>query len=61
MPQANLVEQALTDVMLFLPSNMLKKFNNQLETSGYTTWFAAGSAIRITHYDVIDDVITRKL
>jgi len=34
------------------------KINN---TSGYATWFTAGSAIRIAHYDVIDDVITRKL
>jgi len=25
------------------------------------TWFTAGGAIRIAHYDVIDDVITRKL
>jgi len=31
------------------------------ETSGYDTWFTAGGAIRIAHYDVIDDVITRKL
>jgi len=30
-------------------------------TRGYATWFTAGGAIRITHYDVIDDVITRKL
>ena len=30
-------------------------------TSGYATWFTAGGAIHITHYDVIDDVITRKL
>ena len=30
-------------------------------TSGYATWFTAGGAIRITHYDVIDDVVTRKL
>jgi len=30
-------------------------------TSGYATWFSAGGAIRIAHYDVIDDVITRKL
>ena len=28
-------------------------------TSGYATWFTAGGAIRIAHYDVIDDVITR--
>ena len=30
-------------------------------TSGYATWFTAGGAIRIAHYDVIDDGITRKL
>jgi len=29
-------------------------------TSRYATWFTAGGAIRIAHYDVIDDVITRK-
>ena len=28
-------------------------------TSGYATWFTAGDAIRIGHYDVIDDVITQ--
>ena len=27
-----------------------------VETSGYATWFTAGGAIRIAHYDVIDDV-----
>jgi len=31
-----------------------------LKTSGYT-WFTAGGAIRIAHYDVVDDVITLKL
>jgi len=31
------------------------------KTSGYATWFTAGGAIRIAHYDVIDDVITGKL
>ena len=31
------------------------------KTSGYATWFTAGGAIRIAHYDVIDDVTTRKL
>jgi len=31
------------------------------QTSGYATWFTAGGAICIAHYDVIDDVITRKL
>jgi len=30
-------------------------------TSGCATWFTAGGAIRIAHYEVIDDVITRKL
>jgi len=30
-------------------------------TSGYATWFTAGGAIRIAHYDVIDDVIIWKL
>ena len=34
---------------------------NHNRTSGYATWFTAGGAIRIAHYDVIDDVITRKL
>ena len=32
-----------------------------VSTSGYAMWFMAGGAIRITHYDVIDDVITQKL
>jgi len=31
------------------------------KTSGYATWFTAGGAIHIPHYDDIDDVITRKL
>ena len=31
-----------------------------IATSGYATWFMAGGAIRIAHYDVINDVITRK-
>jgi len=30
------------------------------KTSGYATWFTAGGTIRIAHYDVIADVITRK-
>jgi len=33
----------------------------QVITSGYATWFTAGGAIRIAHYDVIYDVIIRKL
>ena len=32
-----------------------------INTSGYATWFTAGGALRIAHYDVNDDVITRKL
>jgi len=38
-----------------------KKHRKIGSTSGYATWFTAGGAIRIAHYDVIDDVITRKL
>jgi len=38
-----------------------KKGKVKRVTSGYATWFTAGGAIRIAHYDVIDDVITRKL
>jgi len=34
---------------------------NIIWTSSYDTWFTAGGAIRIAHYDVSDDVITRKL
>jgi len=30
-------------------------------TSGYATWFTAGGAILIAHYDIIDDIIIRKL
>ena len=30
-------------------------------TSRYATWSTAWGAIRTAHYDVIDDVITRKL
>jgi len=30
-------------------------------TSGYATWFMTGVAIRTAHYDVTDNVITRKL
>jgi len=33
----------------------------KFKTSGYATWFTAGGAIRIAHYDIIDDIITRKL
>jgi len=42
-----------------LLNNIVKYFN--IETSGYATSFTAGGAIRIAHYDVIDDLITRKL
>jgi len=33
----------------------------QYLTSGYATWFTARGAIRIAHYDVIDDIVTQKL
>jgi len=38
-----------------------RKDGQKKKTSGYATWFTAGAAIRIAHYDVIDDVITWKL
>ena len=38
-----------------------RQVNKTEQTSGYATWFTAGGAIRIAHYDVIDDVITGKL
>ena len=37
------------------------KYIALITTSGYATWFTAGGAIRIAHYDVTDDVITWKL
>jgi len=37
------------------------EIRREKKTSGYATWFTAGDAIRIAHYDVINDVITRKL
>jgi len=40
---------------------LINKLTKVEQTSGYATWFTAGGAIRIAHYDVIDDVITRKL
>jgi len=42
------------------PWDKLDYYYNWL-TSGYATWFTVGGAIRIAHYDVIDDVITWKL
>ena len=52
-----------TDRMPFMVSRHRRLMNRDfsVETSGYATWFTAGGAIRIGHYDVIDDVITRKL
>ena len=32
-----------------------------LELAATLRWFTAGGAIRIAHYDVIDDAITRKV
>jgi len=37
------------------------ELRDDIITSGYATWFTAGGAIPIVHYDVIDDVINRKL
>jgi len=34
---------------------------HQISTSGYAMWFTAGGATSIAHFDVIVDVITRKL
>jgi len=42
--------------------NALYEFNMvQIVTSGYATWFTAGGAYCIAHYDITDDAITRKL
>jgi len=38
-----------------------KAWRTDRQTSGYATCFTAGGAIGIVHYDVIDDVVTRKL
>jgi len=43
-----------------MPHHIFQQLTN-IETSGYATWFTVGGAIRIAHYDVIDDLITRKL
>jgi len=55
--------------VLFRPSKLYKCYDDDednddviiIVTSGYATWFTAGGAICIVHYDVTDDVITRKL
>ena len=47
--------------ILYSVKNVEVYVNSLVQTSGYATWFTAGGAIRIAHYDVIDDVITRKL
>jgi len=49
--------QSKIEASLFTRSKDIQE-DTQL-TSGYATWFTAGGAIRIAHYDVIDDVITR--
>jgi len=48
-------------VQLICDARGVLKGGQGVKTSGYATWFTAGSAIRIAHYDVIGDVITRKL
>jgi len=61
-PQANLLacygKLNLTQQMhtFTIKRNVLQHKINT--TSVYATWFTAGGAIRIAHYDVIDDVIT---
>jgi len=47
-------------LVLFHPQTLAQAINYWF-TSGYATWFTAGGAIRIAHYDVIDDVVTRKV
>jgi len=44
----------LSVIYLLAGSSLLSFYNSH-------TWFTAGGAIGIAHYDVIDDVITRKL
>jgi len=41
--------------------NCFSGLSSALITSGYATWFTAGGAIRIAHYDVIDDVVTETI
>ena len=52
---------ALWLLLLLCPQRVLNnnewRYDNIRKTSGYATWFTAGGAIRIAHYDVIDDVI----
>ena len=50
-----------TVTVFISPTTGRKEKDKVLNTSGYATWFTAGGAVRIAHYDVTDDVITRKL
>jgi len=59
-PRTSLEAESRADLYLSHVSSS-EKYKVKKETSGYATWFTAGGAIRIAHYDVIDDVITRKL
>ena len=53
---------ALMHIILFLSLDSTKSVVlTIIITSGYATWFTAGGAIRIAHYDIIDDVITQNL
>ena len=48
--------------LCYVKADVLSKhWYETYKTSGDATWFTAGGAIRIAHYDVIDDVVTRKL
>ena len=55
----NMLEDTFSSLWLWRLRPTLDRIINK--TSGYATWFTAEGAIRTAHYDVIDDVITRKL
>jgi len=49
------------DEKIYVHILLCRAATKKIELSGYATWFTAWGAIRIAHYDVIDDVISRKL
>ena len=55
-----LIRESL-DIRMGPGMKTIRHNTNKIQTSGYAMWFTAGGAIRIAHYDVIDDVITRKV
>jgi len=56
-----MLELVLCDTTVYMSLKCSRKTANINITSGYATWFTAGGAIRIAHYDVIDDVIMTSL